>query len=133
MIALKTTLNGKQLCIAGTEDLCVLNSTVNAVGKLGKQSKSKHDSTLPDLFLGVGGLTGRENGDDEHWRWVEHQGLKVGDEIRITILEVDEADEPRTKISAQINKDRSDRIHYEQAKKTYLELRDKFEGTGTNS
>jgi hypothetical protein len=95
MIALKTSLNGQQICLAGAEDLCVLNSIVNAVGKLGDSSYPRRDpSEPPDLFLSVGGLTGRVSADDEHLRWTEHHALAVGDEILITIEEVAEADLP---------------------------------------
>jgi hypothetical protein len=36
MIAVAVYLNRKKLTLAGTDDLCVLNANVNAVGKLGK-------------------------------------------------------------------------------------------------
>lgn len=38
MIAVAVYLNGKKLTVAGTDDLCVLNAIVNAVGELGKST-----------------------------------------------------------------------------------------------
>ncbi len=127
MIALKTTLNGKQLCIAGAEDLCVLNSIVNAVGKLGDLSRPRNDSDdAPDIFLSVGGLTGRANADDEHFRWTEHQILCVGDEIRISVLDVTEAELPTSRTFARSTIEDHDKQRYENAINTFLELQDKY-------
>ena len=127
MIALKTTLNGKQLCIAGAEDLCVLNSIVNAVGKLGEHSSPRNDSDdAPDIFLSVGGLTGRSNADDEHFRWTEHQILSVGDEIRISVLDVTEAELPTSRTFARSNIEDHDKQRYKNAMNTFLDLQDKY-------
>lgn len=127
MIALETTLNGQQLCIAGAEDLCVLNTIVNAVGKLGDLSKHPRDLESADLFLSVGGLTRRTVGDDEHLRWTEEQSLSVGDEITITILKVEEADLPSSRTPAKSTIEDDERYQFEQAKSLYFELRDKYE------
>lgn len=127
MIALRTTLNGKKLCLAGAEDLCVLNSIVNAVGKLGDLSDPKRNADEPpDLFLSVGGLTGRTDGDDEHLRWTEHQPLSVGDEISITVVEVDEVDPPESRIPARSTDQGHDKRRYENALKTLVELEEKY-------
>ena len=127
MIALKTTLNGKQLCIAGAEDLCVLNSIVNAVGKLGDLSRPHNGSDeAPDIFLSVGGLTGRESADDEHFRWTEHQILSVGDEIRISVLDVTEAELPTSRTYARSAIEDHDKQRYKNAMNTFLELQGKY-------
>lgn len=132
MIALQISLNGKQLCIAGTDDLCVLNSIVNAVGKLGDESNPQRDSNeAPDLFLSVGGLTGRKDSDDEHLRWTEHQVLSVGDEIIISMIEVNKADTPISRIPAKSVIEDNQRRSFEEAKKTYFALRDKFDSEST--
>jgi hypothetical protein len=94
MIGLAVYLNGKKLTVAGTEDLSVLNAIVNAVGPLGRDTKKlgKGDRT-PDLFLQVGGLTGRKNGvQDEHLKWVRHRPLRVGDKISVRIVRITKAD-----------------------------------------
>lgn len=127
MIALKTTLNGQQICIAGAEDLCVLNSIVNAVGKLGDLSNPRRNSgDPPDIFLSVGGLTGRANADDEHLGWTEHQALSVGDEILITVVEVTEAELPTSRMSAKSAIEAHDKQRYENAMNTFLELKEKY-------
>ena len=127
MIALKTTLNGQQICIAGAEDLCVLHSIVNAVGKLGDLSNPRGDSNNPpDIFLSVGGLTGRANADDEHLCWTEHHALSVGDEILITVVEATEADLPISRMPVKWTTEAHDKQRYENAMNTFLELRDKY-------
>jgi len=127
MIALRTTLNGRTLCLAGAEDLCVLNSIVNAVGKLGDLSKPLRNlDRSPDLFLSVGGLTGRADADDEHLRWTEQQKLSVGDEVLITVVEVSEADPPTSKTSARCASEDNERHQFEEAKKIYFKLKEKF-------
>ncbi len=127
MIALKTSLNGQQICLAGAEDLCVLNSIVNAVGKLGDSSHPRRDpSEPPDLFLSVGGLTGRVSADDEHLLWTEHHVLAVGDEIRIIVEEVAEADLPTSRMSARSRTLDYDQHRYESAMNTFLELKEKY-------
>jgi hypothetical protein len=127
MIALKTTLNGHQICLAGAEDLCVLNAIVNAVGKLGDLSHPRGDpDEPPDIFLSVGGLTGRANADDEHLRWTEHQALSVGDQILITVVEVTEAELPSSKMSARSTIEDHDKRRYENAMNTFLELKEKY-------
>jgi len=127
MIALKTTLNGQQLSIAGAEDLCVLNSIVNAVGKLGELSTPRgNPDEAPDLFLSVGGLTGRADAGDEHLRWTENQALSVGDEILITVVDVTDVDRPSSSTSAKSVVEDSDRQRYQHAMQTLVELEDKW-------
>ena len=127
MIALKTTLNGELLCIAGTEDLCVLNSIVNAVGKLGDLSNPLNNSDdAPHIFLSVGGLTARTNGDDEHLRWTEHQSLSIGDEVLISVVEVSEAEVPYSRTSAKRTIENQDKQRYKNAMNTLLELEEKY-------
>jgi hypothetical protein len=100
MIALQISLNDVPLCVAGAADLAVLNSIVNAVGVLGPGTKSLRAGQAedPDLFLTVGGLTSRHEGDDEHLRWVENTQLAVGDCIKITVMETDAVDLPVSRI-----------------------------------
>ena len=128
MIALRTSLNGQQLSLAGAEDLCVLNSIVNAVGKLGPLSNPRHDSDeAPKLTISVGGLTGRADSDDEHLYWTEHQELSIGDEISITVVETEETDSPTMKADVRPVLEEHERQRFENARKTYFELRHKYE------
>lgn len=96
MIALRVKLNGKLLCVAGTEDLSVLNTIINAVGKIGSKTKTIREGP-PDLHLSVGGLTGRKSGADYRLRWVEFTELSVGDKIEVEIVETSVVDPPTAK------------------------------------
>jgi len=128
MIALKTSLNGRQLCVAGSEDLCVLNAIVNALGKLGEKSTSKNKGgEAPDLFLSVGGLAARADSDGEYLRWREQEPLSVGDEVCIEIMDVSDADAPISRADASDTIKDQELRRYEEAKKVYFSLRDKFE------
>ena len=109
MIALRVKLNGKKLCVAGAEDLSVLNAILNAIGNIGSKTKKRREGP-PDLHLSVGGLTGRKSGIDYHLRWIEFTELSIGDKIEIEIIETSVADAPtakhkadrsRTQLSAQ--------------------------------
>ena len=60
MIAFDVRLNGKRVCIAGSEDLAVLSAIVTASGKLGSKTvPARPDDTKGEVFYGVGGLTAR--------------------------------------------------------------------------
>jgi hypothetical protein len=126
MIALSVVLNGKQLCIAGAEDLAVLSAHVTAGGKLGTLSKDIRGEP-PDLYIHVGGLTGRTSGDDEHYRWAERTDLKIGDEITIRLLETQEVDDPCEKqLQDRQRHEEKHREDYEDAKAFYFQF-EKFE------
>ena len=58
-----------------------------------------------------------------------HTPLKVGDEVKIRIVEAPRADKPikRPKRVNQTARDKSEREMYESAKKYYLENRAKYE------
>ncbi|MGE0268730.1 MAG: hypothetical protein AB7S78_09795 [Candidatus Omnitrophota bacterium] len=94
MIAFEILLNGERLVIAGREDLCVLGSILSCSFNLKKihPTKIKND----DFFLHVGGLSAPQNGDQgEHLDWIGHRELNINDELKIRILEMDEADLPK--------------------------------------
>ncbi len=99
MIALRVRLNGKKLCVAGAEDLSVLNAIINAVGAIGRKPRKIRDGE-PDLFLSVSGLTGRKSGTDDHLRWVEFQQLAIGDRVEVEFIEASSADAPVAKCKA---------------------------------
>ena len=132
MIALEIVVNGKRLTVAGADDLCVLNSIVNAVGKLGSTSRgTKRENEKPDLFLTVGGLTSRPVGrKDEHLTWVSHRPLKVGDEVQIRLVETRRPRSPVKARSAGGNvKKMNEKKMFEMAKAEYMRLRSKYEDT----
>jgi len=96
MIAFRVKLNGQELCLAGADDLSVLNAIINAVGRIGSKTKKARDGG-PDLYLSVGGLTGRKSGTDYHLRWVEFEDLVIGDKIEVELVETSVADKPTAK------------------------------------
>ena len=61
MIALEVKLNGKRVCVAGADDLAVLNTSVTAVGKLGKKTVPFRPNETAEIHFHVGGLTSRRN------------------------------------------------------------------------
>jgi hypothetical protein len=125
MIALRVTLNGKLLCVAGADDLAVLNAIVGAVGNLGTKTRRDRNER-PDLYLSVGGLTSRVKGPDEHVRWAKQRRLRKGDKIQVEILETDKVDRPKHVSQAERPEER-EQLRFEDAKKTYFALRSKFE------
>lgn len=128
MIALQIHHNDRALCVAGASDLGVLNAIVNAVGVLGPDSISKREGEcVQDLFITVGGLTSRKEPPDEHIRWLEQTPLSVGDCIKITLLDSNEADGPVNRTEAEPRDRDEERKEFEIAKKTYLRLRHFYE------
>jgi hypothetical protein len=84
MRALKVSLNGERLCVAGIDGDCVLNTMVDHIaGRRGR----------PELYLRVGGLISA-TGDHLIWR---NMRLKDGDEVTVKIVQTDRADRPKRK------------------------------------
>jgi hypothetical protein len=105
MIAFEVKLNGKRICIAGAEDLCVLSANVAAAGKLGLKTvpTGSHDDTAPDLFYSVGGLTRRPDPKkDVHLRWKSVAPLSLGDLLAVKVVEVRKADRPKSRKKAPL-------------------------------
>jgi hypothetical protein len=88
MIALKVSLNGKQVCVAGADDLAVLCANIAASGKLGSKTvPARPDDTTGELFYSVGGLTSRPDPKkDVHMNWRSVEPLRVGDVIQVKII-----------------------------------------------
>jgi len=127
MIALRVTLNGKLVCTAGAEDLAVLHTIVNAVGNLGSLTKKQRDEP-PDLYLSVGGLTGRIEGADEHVRWMEQQRLGAGDRVEVEILDTSDVDRPvETRPLDVERQQQKEREQFEYAREIYRTFRHKYE------
>lgn len=85
MKAFDVHLNGKKLCTSGfSERNVVLTAIVDYVGP-GEDL----------LALTVGGLICPK---EEHVRWV-HCKLRIGDEVKLKIVEADSADEPQERFS----------------------------------
>ena len=84
MRAFEVYLNGKKLCLAGIGDDGVLTTIVNWVARGGKGG----------LFLEVGGLISPVS---EHVAWVKQKPLRVGDQLRIMLVERKAVDPPTDK------------------------------------
>jgi hypothetical protein len=102
MRAFKVHLNGKQLCLAGIGDDGVLTAIVSWVTGAGRA----------DLFLEVGGLV---SPIEEHVKWVSQEPLRVGDEIRVKVVETSSVDRPTTKHRTDPAKDLRSRKRYVRA------------------
>ncbi len=82
MIALEVSRNGKRLCVAGIGDNGVVCAIVDWMGRPGRPGHPQ---------LKVGGLYSDTR---FHANWVR-RAFKVGDEITIRVVEVDEVDPPK--------------------------------------
>ncbi len=130
MLAFEVFVNGRKITLAGADDLGVLSTIVNAVGKLGQ--KSSGTETRPkgyNLRLSVGGLTGRKNNvPNDYLRWAEMEKLKIGDEILVRVCRVNLADPPSRTCPAEPKRsERAERDEFKWVKSRYLELRKKYE------
>ncbi len=100
MRAFKVSLNGKKLCLAGVGERGVLTAIVDWVaGDRGEESS-----------LQVGGLA-----NEEHVKWTRQKRLRVGDEIRVRIVEAATVDRP-------VKKQRIDPTETLRAKKHYVRM-----------
>ncbi|MGO8985197.1 MAG: hypothetical protein ACLQFM_10450 [Terriglobales bacterium] len=79
MRAFKVSLNGERVCLAGIGERGVLTAIVTWVA----------GDRRADLFMEVGGLA-----NEEHLKWVNQKPLRVGDEIKVKIVEVTSVDRP---------------------------------------
>lgn len=130
MIALKVKLNGELLALAGREDLCVLNTIVDAIGVLGSESTGTvAEKDRAHLSVHIGGLSAKTDDDPgQHLRWERHRPINIGDEISVQILEVDEADEPvLEKITPQEQNEQILKSQWESSREFYFKHKDKFE------
>lgn len=107
MIRFDIELNGEPYCRAGIEGYGVISIMLHWMDFDGRAVTDQRDHILSALSLNVGGhraaraftdAGAAEGGEPPpmtpiHWRDVK-QGLVVGDELRIRIVEADEADEP---------------------------------------
>jgi len=83
MKAFQVHLNGRKLCTAGFSDHdVVLSAIVDYVSGNGRD----------ELALTVGGLISPK---EEYVRWVKRKKLRIGDEIRLRIIETQSADSPQ--------------------------------------
>lgn len=132
MITLEVSLNGEFVTLAGRDDLCVLNTIVDAVGVLGDESAgTKTRKEDYDLHFSVGGLSAASDEDPgEHVCWVQSKKLSVGDIVSVRILDSDNADKPNRlkKANRELN-EKAIREHWEMAREYYYKYKEKYEDT----
>jgi hypothetical protein len=130
MIVLEVMHNGKLVARAGRDDLCVLNTIVDAVGVLGKKSVGTKDEKDSFHFhLHVGGMSATSDEDTgKHYHWISTKEVALGDEISIRIIESASAD-PAVKEQPVDKKEVADqqRRTWEAAKEYYQNYRDRYE------
>ena len=84
----------KKVSTAGVGDLGVLGAHVSWVRRKGEHTLAKKPGSIEEeLTLHVGGLISPAQ---EHVCWLD-RGLKIGDEVRITIAEDSKVDRPRSR------------------------------------
>jgi len=130
MIAFQVSLNGIPLTTAGSSKMSVLNTIVDAIGKLGPDSPgTKTKKNGYELHLTVGGLASESEEDPGMFlNWCERKLVRIGDEISIQIVETETTDEPvSTKENTPLRTEKRERANWELAKETYFKSRDKYE------
>jgi hypothetical protein len=128
VIAFEINLNGESLGTAGNADLSVLSAIVNAVGKLGVQSRGARQMENDfHLELTVGGLTSRaDSSKDEFSDWIKRP-LNIGDTVTIRVVEIDVSESPTSSRTVRVESDQE--RYFKWAKDFYFANRDKFENS----
>lgn len=92
MIAFHVYLNGKKVSTAGVGNLGVLHMGVAWVRREGKNTRSKKPGSVEEeLSFHVGGLISTTG---EHLIWQEAKSLRIGDEVKVRIIEAEKVDKP---------------------------------------
>nr|CAP47772.1 putative integron gene cassette protein [uncultured bacterium] len=82
MLCFEVTINGKQHCLAGSEETVVLSLILNWLRRTDR------------VDLSVGALLEHDDATEQHVDWIEQHDLAVGDEITIRVIDSPEPDEP---------------------------------------
>ena len=122
MIAFKVSINGNEKFITGIEDWDSLHAVIMAL----RADSGDHDH---ELNLKIGGLAQITYPEKlEHVRW-PHLDLKIGDEVLISVVDVETADDPvkryRSDKNVQENAFTDEEI-FELQKQDYLRLKELF-------
>jgi len=134
MYAFKVSVNGEAPIVGGADDLGVLTAILTGSGRLGPSSVPLKNAKPLDFSFHLGGLTARAPGQpDEHLEWLQIDEMKPGDTVTIEIVETVVVP-PVTGGIGQAEQDKiAERQYFEHCKKTYLELRSKYEGESGRS
>jgi hypothetical protein len=127
MIALEVKLNGERVCMAGAENLFVLNAILGIGGKLGPGTEAtRQDHADPAPTFHIGGVTRPVGAKGVHVKWAKDTAVHIGDSIELRFIEIepDAADAPVTESTSSEEKERG---RFLLAKATYMSLKDKYE------
>lgn len=127
MIGLEVKLNGCRVCLAGADNLFVLNAILTIGGKLGPDTEAaRQDQSIPDPTFHVGGVTRPVNGDSRHVRWAKDTKVHIGDSVVLRFLQITPEDVdpavPEAPSPAEVERNR-----FLAAKAAYMSLKDKYE------
>jgi hypothetical protein len=87
--------NGKKVAVAGLEDSGAVSLMLTWVGKGAlASSRAIEGSDIDGLDLRVGGIDTSDPLGDHSVEWIEDAEFSVGDEIRIRLVSVADADAP---------------------------------------
>jgi hypothetical protein len=116
MVSFEVYRNNERLCVAGVGAFGVLSACVTWVAHRPKKAQRAPDGASAqkptELKLEVGGLKHTEGAEPSHARWF-NGSLCVGDEIRISVIDVSQADRTTAEY-------RDDPVTVLEAKKTYV-------------
>jgi hypothetical protein len=116
MVSLEVYRNDERLCVAGIGDFGVLTACVNWVAhspdRLEQWATEGVSEQPAELNLQVGGLKTNERLEPVQMRWID-TNLRVGDEIRIHIIDAPRVDTATTEY-------RDDPVKDAELKKTYV-------------
>lgn len=122
MIAFKVSINGKEKFTTGTEDWDSLHAVIMAL-------RAGTDDENHTLSLKIGGLAeNAEPGKSGSVRW-PHLDIEIGDEVSITLVEVDIVDEPLQRFQTDrpmLEGTLIDEELFELQKQDYLRLKELF-------
>jgi len=127
MIALQIEIDGERYVVAGAEEWTTLHADILAM-------RAEPNSKVRDGYIEIQPRAMERptsEGHVYHLRW-PNRDLKIGDVITITIVETSNVDAPlkRYRSDAQVQeKPYTDEEIREMRYRTYLELREQFEGT----
>ncbi|WP_295995607.1 hypothetical protein [Rugamonas sp.] len=127
MYAFRIKINDEEPIVAGSEDLGVLNAIINCIRRPKDFTRGGSDLDDGQLFFTVGGLS-RRNQDalEEYLYWVPDKSLNVNDIISIEVIETSTAD-PVVETKEVRTRPYDEREKFEECKRIYLELREKYE------
>jgi hypothetical protein len=119
MPCFEITLNGKRLCLAGTE-AGVLSAIVTWVGGAPRSPRKGGRTRAGEADLRVGGLQSPEAHVHVHTEWVQRR-LREGDRVSIRLVQEGTPDPPRRR---RVQTDDDVR---EQQRRYYLRVKKQFE------